>query len=122
MKRDLDLARSILREIEACEDTWGLTECPEIEGYSHKQVAYHVKLLHEAGLINATDSSSMGPEGFDWMPGNLTWKGHEFIDASKDNDVWSKAKDSILKPTASITFDLLLEWLKLKAKEKIGLP
>ncbi len=52
----------------------------------------------------------------------LTWKGHDFIDAAKDESIWMKAKETILKPTVSITFSLLLEWLKEEAKKKLGLP
>lgn len=122
MNRDLDLARLILQKIEKCEDPWGLQEKPEIDGYNSNQVAYHIKLLHEAGLIEAHDISSMGPDGFDWMPGNLTWHGHEFLDATKDNSIWNKAKEFLVKPGVSITFDILLAWLKMEAKEKIGLP
>lgn len=122
MKRDLNLARAILQKIESCEDPWGLQEKPEISGYNSNEIAYHIKLLNEAGLIQGQDVSSLGPEGFDWVPGNLTWDGHEFLDAANDESIWDKAKESVLKPTASFTFDLLLQWLKLKAKEKIGLP
>ncbi len=122
MKRDLDLARSILKKIEECEDPWGLHDSPEIDGYSSSQVSYHIKLLCEAGLIEAEDVSSMGPDGFDWDPGNLTWQGHEFLDAAKDESVWNKARQSVLKPAASFTFDLLLQWLKTEAKQTLGLP
>ena len=97
-------------------------ETQEISGYSDNQVAYHVKILSEAGLLNAQDVSSCGPDGFDWIAGSLTWQGHDFLDAAKDDTIWDKAKTTVFKPTASFTFDLLLEWLKVQAKEKLGLP
>jgi hypothetical protein len=51
----------------------------------------------------------------------LTWKGYDFISAAKDDSLWKKAKESILKPTGSMTFDVLLEWLKAEIRAKIGL-
>lgn len=121
MKRDLDLARLLLLEIESCESAWGLDESPEIPGYEREQIAYHIKLLNEAGLIDAEDCSSMGPGGFDWSPGSLTWYGHEFLDAARDATIWNKSKETIIKTSTSMTFDILLEFLKMKVKEKIGI-
>ena len=46
-------------------------------------------LLDEAGLIEAIDLSSRnGPA---WLPQRLTWAGHEFIEASRDESRWHKA-------------------------------
>lgn len=122
MKRDLDLIRLILKKAEECEDPWGLQEMPEITGYSRGQIAYHTKLLHEAGLLEAHDASSLGPDGFEWVPGTLTWDGHEFMDASKDNALWEKAKEYVINPVGAFTFDLLFQWLKAQGKERLGLP
>ena len=122
MKRDLNLARLILLKAEDCEDPWGLQDPLEIDGYNNNQISYHIKLLHQAGLIEGSDCSGCGPDGFVWIVDRLTWRGHDFLDASKDDTMWNKAKDTVLKPSASFTFDLLLEWLKNQASQKLGLP
>jgi len=122
MKRDIDLCRKILKEIESIEDPWGPGENPRIQDYDTGKISYHVKLLSEAGLIEAQDVSSMGADGFEYLAGNLTWDGHEFLDASNDDTIWDTAKEHVLKPGVSFTFGLLLEWLKMKGKEKLGLP
>ncbi len=59
MKRDMDLAREILFEVEKCEDPWGPNEI-QIEGYADQLVSYHIKLLYQAGLVEAQDVSSTG--------------------------------------------------------------
>ena len=120
MKRDMDLVRAILQKVASCDSPDGLQEEIQINGYAEKEIFYHIKILHEAGLLDAIDVSEGGEDGFCWWPGNLTWNGQDFIDLAKDS-VWSKAKESILKPGVSFTFDLLFSYLKQKAAEKLGL-
>ena len=44
MKRDMDLARNILFEIEKYSEPNGWTEI-KIENYSQEEISYHIKLL-----------------------------------------------------------------------------
>ncbi len=122
MKRDMDLVRTILQKVEASEDPWGLHKTLDIEGYTQNQISYHIKLLHEAGLLDAQEVSEMGPDGFRWWPGSLTWDGQDFLNAAKDDSLWKKAKETVIKPGASFTFDLLLAWLKAQVTTTLGLP
>ena len=90
-------------------------------GYDAATVQAHLGLLiGDAGLLTGEELESL--EGSIWIPSGITWKGFDFLEASRDESIWAKAQESILKPTASFTFDLLLEWLKTKAKESLGLP
>lgn len=120
MKRDMDLCRAILLKIESCDKPHGILEKINIDKYSQDEISYNIKLLNDAGLIEAKSVSSN--TSYCWWPGTLTWYGHEFLSASRDESIWMKAKESVLKPSASITFDLLLEWLKAQAKQALGLP
>ncbi|MDG2617731.1 DUF2513 domain-containing protein [Thermoleptolyngbya sichuanensis XZ-Cy5] len=52
--------------------------------------------------------------------GRLTWQGCEFADAVADDRLWNKAKENVLKPGISFTFDVLKEWLKAEISQ--GLP
>jgi hypothetical protein len=84
MKRDMNLVRAILLKVEACCSPDGLEEEIEIGGYVQNEVFYHIKLLHEAGYLDARDVSGMEEgEAFCWWPGNLTWDGHDFLEAIK---------------------------------------
>ncbi|MGH8545557.1 MAG: DUF2513 domain-containing protein [Gammaproteobacteria bacterium] len=104
MKRDFDLAREILRQIEESSDAVGVKWIDlEIEGRDPVEVSYHVRLLDEAGLIEAFDLTTMG--GFDWRPKRLTWAGHEFLDAARDDARWEKAKDLTVKTAGSLSFE-----------------
>jgi hypothetical protein len=104
MKRDMDLIRKILQAIETYpvpDDFIELT----IEGYESENIAYHVKLLAEAGLIHAINLSSLN--GFEWKPKSLTWEGHEFLDASRDNSRWERIKRLVVEKTGGLSFEVL---------------
>jgi hypothetical protein len=81
--------------------------------------------MKDAGLIEA--AIAKGPDG---SPAGaviirMTWAGHDFLDAARDDTVWRKAKDNVLKPGVSWTFDLLKQTLKALAQQqlaRIGLP
>ena len=117
MKRDTDLVRKILFAVEECDQDQ--RECVPLgfDGHDKKTVAYHVWLLMDAGLIEG-----LSKPGFCWQAQRLTWAGHEFLQSIRDDTIWNKAKEKVLKPTASWTFGILMEWLKQEIKEKIGIP
>ena len=84
MKPNKDLFLKILRWVEARPDR--RHGRPEIEGHSREEVGYHVKLLHDKGLVEAMDMTTYG-NSFDWLPFNLTLAGHEFLDNYR-RDTW----------------------------------
>lgn len=89
MKRDMDLASKIIFEIEKNKDPFS-SEKIAIDNYNGNYISYHIKLLYEASLIDAIDDSISG--NFSWHAFNLTWQGHEFLDAARDEDRWNNAK------------------------------
>jgi DNA-binding Lrp family transcriptional regulator len=110
MKRDMDLVREILMEIEkGGPSTLGEVH---IEGYSSEEVSYHVRLMGEAGLIEASGTQinagpNASPDAIEWEQVRLTWAGHEFLDASRNDTMWAKAKDKVLSTTGTLTLDAL---------------
>lgn len=121
MKRDMELARKILFALEECESAWGPGGDLHIDGYSDQDVAYHVKMLSQAGLIEARDVSCLGPDGFCWMPGSLTWQGHEFLEASRDDTRWNVTKKKVQDAGGGIVFSVLKDALIEAAKSALGL-
>jgi hypothetical protein len=122
MKRDLDIVRGILLEIEK-QSSWNSEINLQFDAYSPEEVSYHVMLLHEAGLIVGTDLSSFSD--LQWIPVRLTWQGHEFLDAAKDDNRWSKAKAAMGK-VGGFVFEigkqLLIELAKAELKQQNLLP
>ena len=118
MKRDMDLVRKILLELEDTPYELGAFDL-ELEGYSPDQISYHVMLLNEAGLIEANDLSTLG--GPKWTPKRLTWAGHEFIEASRDESRWEKAKNIMKEKGSGMAFDVLRSVLiQLMTKAVLG--
>jgi len=104
MRRDMDLARNILFTIEEYSEPNGWAEI-KIENYSQEEISYHIKLLYQAGLIEADNLTDSG--GFEWKAKSLTWNGHEFLDSARSNSRWNDAKKYILEKGGNLTFDIL---------------
>lgn len=112
----MDLIRLLLLRSEGDEEAKN-----RVEKYPVPERAYHVFLLKDAGLIEAEivrDENDV-PSGA--VVGDLTWQGHEFLDAMRDDTIWKKAKEKMVKPGISWTVSLLFEFLKAEAKKKLGL-
>jgi Hypothetical protein (DUF2513) len=89
MKRDLDLIRTLLLEIEAHDDPT-TTMTVRGDGHTEIEVQYHLKLLRDAGYIVAVDHSSGST--LDYRPKSVTWHGHEFLDAARNDGIWRQVK------------------------------
>ena len=119
MKRDMDLIRMLLIQEETGEAPPGLADYPS------PLIVYNVVLMKDAGLIEAAIAE--GPDGtpIGAVIIRMTWAGHDFLDAARNDTVWRTAKERILKPGASWTFELLKETLKALATQqlsRLGLP
>ena len=105
MERNMDLARSILQAVE--KDARHSTQMPvNIDGFSDDEVSYHVKLLSDAGLLECV-KFAVGNQLPDYIPTNLTWDGHEFLEASRNEDRWTKAKKIMKEKGGGIVFEVL---------------
>ncbi len=121
MKRDMDLLRKILLTVERHEDDDSINNI-QIDGCSYDKIAYHVYLLKEAGLIDAVISYGMGSiKVANYSIFKLTWKGHEFLDAARNDTIWAKAKEKISTMGGDIPFELVPPLLIEIAKKQMGL-
>lgn len=121
MRRDMDLVREILLAIEKDEkDPLAWVEL-ELPNRSRKEVAYHVMLMNQAGLVAARDVSTMGDDGFDWRPKSLTWQGHEFLEAARNDTIWRKAVGKMVEVTGGVSLDVLKDLLIAYGKQALGL-
>ena len=109
MKRDMDLVRKILLAIEAHPPTLGPLKI-QIDGYPKEIVDYHLTLMKDAGLIegiNPGSKSGLGDIYAMTIPMRMTWQGCEFLDASRDENRWNKAKEIVKEMGSSVSFDVL---------------
>lgn len=94
MKRDMELVRLILLKIEEQYRSTAIYNL-KITDYDRETVAYHCKILNEAGLISDYDAQYADNELWSFVVGSLTWDGNDFLDKIRDNSQWKKIKDTI---------------------------
>lgn len=104
MKRNWELIRTILMTIEATSDSKFL-RLSDFDHPNKHEITYHVSLLIDAGLIDATINKTMSLEAHDFLIRGLTWEGHEFIDSIKNDSIWDKVKEAFKKQSISMTFE-----------------
>lgn len=117
MKRNMDLVRLLLLRSEGDEEAGAACEKFTIE-----ERAYHVQLLIDADLVEGIVRRGAKGEFTGASVFRLTWAGHDFLQSMRDDTLWKKAKEEVLKPGASWTFDILKEWAKHELKQRLGLP
>jgi hypothetical protein len=117
MKRDMELARRILLAVEEAPCDSGGWVDRAIPDASEKQVAYHVMLLHQAGLVEATDLSTM--RNREWKPKWLTWEGHEFLEASRNETAWKRTLATVGDKGGGAIFEVVRALLIDAAKKAV---
>jgi Hypothetical protein (DUF2513) len=118
MKRDMDLARRILLAVEADPEATGFGYVQvDIEGHDQAEVSYHIQLLRDAGLLEAKSLTTRA--GLDWRPIRLTYAGHEFVEASRKDTLWQKAKTTVLEKTGGLSVDVLKALLLKMATDAV---
>jgi len=121
MKRNWDLIRKILLIIEDLPRGYAPPEL-SFEGYSPAQVGYHAWLLIDAGLADGDKLHIHGAEAPEGIIFNLTWAGHDFAEAMRNDTTWNKAMGTVKEKAGSITFDILKQLLSSIIKGALGLP
>jgi hypothetical protein len=85
MKRDMNLIRLLLLETEGEEPK------PDLSPYNDAQRIYHSALLIEAGLVDGQIIQDSDGQPAATVTLRLTWAGHEFLDAARNDTIWHKA-------------------------------
>jgi hypothetical protein len=115
MRRDLELTRLILLEVEG--------EMPvDLSSYSDDELNFHKALIKEAGLAEGVVSYSTAKDARPDMPDlailmRLTSDGHDFIDKAKNETIWAKAKETIQEKGATLS----IEAMKIALSEVVRL-
>lgn len=132
MKRDLDLLREILLQVEAStfSSLPGATDWNTFksDAASYQILRHHTQLLLERGflressvILNAPDSNGRPTTQF--LPDAMTDQGHDFLESVRDPELWRKTKSGAEK-LGSFSLDLVkqiaLGLIKTKLKAHTG--
>ena len=120
MKRDMDLVRKILFSMEEME-TGYVQNGLEIAGYASEQIGYHVCIMTEARLLVGLDVTTYGSSSPKAIPSRLTWEGHDFLDACRDDSRWNTAK-GVLNNMGGASVDVIkMVLIKLMETQALAL-
>lgn len=95
MKRDMDLVRLILLKVE---DEYVSTPIFNlcIEGYDLETIAYHCKIMYEAGLLSSFSVQYGDNKVWGLRVGALTWSGNDYLEKIRNDSIWEKTKNEIV--------------------------
>ena len=116
MPRDMDLIRELLLKFE--HDDRSIPE-----GRTKLEVAYHVNQMVKSGLIEAAVIQAPSPgrmKPVDFVFGDITPAGHDFIAALKNDSFWAKLKREASARIAPLTLGLLVLIAKEAGKKAFG--
>ncbi|HEY1601732.1 MAG TPA: DUF2513 domain-containing protein [Pirellulales bacterium] len=105
----MELIRKIVLAVE--ENPTGFCPPLKIDGYDADVVGYHAYLLVDGKLATGISTAGLGSKGPKWMVSSLTWAGHEFADAIRDDSVWKQAQETVKVKGGGFTFEVLKDLL-----------
>jgi len=122
MKRNLDLIIKILEYFEAREEI-SIVEKLTLDGFDDNTVAYHLRRMYEAGLLDAETVTSSTTETriIRVLPFGLIWEGHEFLDLIRQSSVKAKIKERLGGTISDIPFSVVKDLALSFAKDLAGL-
>ena len=105
--KDLDLVRDLLARAEK-EHAFSTTD---------PKAVYHVRLLREAGLVQATVTPTEWRQRFTLaILKRLTPDGRQFLQAAKNETVWRRTKQDFIRPGLLFSLRLVSDYLRQKHK------
>ncbi len=116
MKRDMDLVRRILHEIEDDHPGNGSFQF-SFDNVEKKVADYHLELLVQAKLLSGSVTESKDRSTI-YIRG-LTWEGHEFLDSARNDTIWKKAKSLVQTKTGTLSFEILKATLNTLIKSAL---
>ncbi len=110
MVRDWEIIREILLRLESSQKPNVYLNAKDIEKFPVQEVAYNMRLLSEAGYIEARiQNSSSGSGAINAAIAiRLTNAGHNLLDTIRSEGVWSKVKEKFSSVGIDMTFDLVV--------------
>lgn len=109
MKRDLDLIRDILLDVE----NWNQPQPIFLEGMSYEgknkqEIGYQIDLLKDTGYIDARIVK--GGQGVTYETAailRMTMAGHEYLESVRNPEVWKKTKTTLEKVGGGAALDVV---------------
>jgi hypothetical protein len=106
MKRDWDVIREVLLEVESVPEegrvNFGYAISSKQAG-AERSKAEHAFLLRDAGYLSAIDVGDLDANRM--LGPVLTWAGHDLLDTLRSKPVWERVKTMAKDKGLELTFD-----------------
>lgn len=115
MRRDAELIRRILLSVDGaavgapCRSDAIAGDGPE----TTEAIAYHVELLRQAGFLDVAHVGTLRQPASQL---SLTWRGHEFLELIRRDDVWLAVRQ-----VGDVPFELLELLARREVAKQVGL-
>ena len=115
----MELIRKLLLELEAAT---GVTRVSDLDRANPDRtvVAHHAWLLIDAGYATGKIDSAVDGTPLGWIS-SLTWQGHDFMAAARDEGRWRSAMQSIRDRAGDVGVGVLSTLLASIASKELGL-
>lgn len=110
MTRNWEIIREILLRLESTNTPNANVNANSFDELPEQEVAYNMRLLSEAGYIEARIMSSSSGDGKinAALALRLTNAGHDLLDTIRNESVWNKVKEKFTSNGLDMTFDLVV--------------
>lgn len=119
MKRDMELVRLILLEVEKSDRAYVDIETMACDQYPLAVIGYHVELMAAHGLLDANVSKAFGGVVVGGTVKALTWEGCDYLDAIRDEGVWRRTKKAVSEAVGDTTLATIKETASMVAIQLI---
>ncbi|UDL04676.1 DUF2513 domain-containing protein [Marinobacter sp. CA1] len=122
MQRDMELVIKVLEFLEN-RDEISVVEKLHIDGFDDRVVAYHLRRMFEAGLLDAesTNSKTTPDRIITVYPFGLSWEGHEFLDSMRNETVAAQVRQKLGSSLANVPFTIIRELALALGRTQVGL-
>lgn len=121
MKRDWDLVRAILLQVEQLPTATSQVRAPDVSGWDEELVGWHLALLVDAGIVEGNVSRSLGRAPTTAVRG-LTWAGCELLDSIRRPAVWNAVRVAAREGAVELTLEVIRTLAGRVAAAGIGVP
>ncbi len=109
MKRDMDLIRKLLLQLEG--------EQVDLNEYESSQIEFHKALIWEKGLAEGPKPIYSYQRGTKTVGRaileKLTWEGYDFLDGIREESRWMKVKDHLKGAGKIVTLESVKQAIKV---------
>lgn len=143
MKRDLELLRDILLQLENDDYTKihkitveSFINSPDLSDERNPfgdpralspfeqeatKISYHLELLLDEGFIEVTEAPILGRTYKNFFIKRITSRGHDYLDSVRDDSIWSATKDKIGSMIENVSLSTIVAVAQNLIKARLGL-